>query len=131
MSRRIDQIQDIFIPVLCLVDKTGCLQFYGNAPFPFQLHVVQELFLHLPLGNQAGLFNDPVRQSRFSMVDVGNNAEIPNVFLIFAHRFLSLFCKFLSILLETHSEFKTLPHYRSISPVNPKKETVRFPPAVF
>ena len=51
-------------------DKPRRLQLDGDSTLPFQLHIVQELLTHFPLGNQACLFNDPVCQSRFPVIDM-------------------------------------------------------------
>ena len=70
-------------------DKPRRLQFDGDSTLPFQLHIVQELLTHFPLGNQACLFNDPVCQSRFPVIDMCDDTEVSNVFLIIFHVCLS------------------------------------------
>ena len=47
MSGSVDQVKNIFLPVLCLIYGTHCLRFDGNASLPLQVHVVQDLLLHL------------------------------------------------------------------------------------
>jgi len=63
MPRGVNQIKDIIMTVLGLVKKPRGLQLDGDAPFPFQIHIVQILFLHVSMGNQPSVFNNPVRQS--------------------------------------------------------------------
>ena len=41
--------------------------------------VVQKLVGHIPQGNRLGLFQNPVRQGGFAVVDVGDNAEVSNL----------------------------------------------------
>ena len=45
-------------------------------PLPLQIHVVQELVLHVAVGHRAGVLQEPVRQRRLAVVDVGDDAEI-------------------------------------------------------
>ena len=77
MPRRIDQIENVFFSVSCLVDRAHRLGLDGDAPLPLQIHVVQHLGLHLPAGQKPGLLDDPVRQCGFPMVYMGNNTKIP------------------------------------------------------
>ena len=62
MSRGINKVEDILLPVICLVHCPDCLGFDRNASFPFQIHIVQHLGLHLPAGQKTGHLYDPVRQ---------------------------------------------------------------------
>ena len=82
MSRRVNQVENVFLPVLCLVDCADCLCLDCDSSFPFQIHIIQYLGLHLPACQKSGIFNDPVRKRRLPMVDMGNDAEIPYMFLI-------------------------------------------------
>ncbi len=81
MARRVDQIKYILFPVFRLIYDTDCLRFYRDPPLALQFHIVKHLRLHLPLGQQSGLFYDPVRKRRFPVVNVGNNAKISYIFL--------------------------------------------------
>ena len=87
MARRIDQVQDILLPVLRLVDGAHRLGFDGDPPLPFQVHVIQHLLLHLPAGKQSRLLDDPVRQGGFPVVDMGNDTKISDSALIYGHAF--------------------------------------------
>ena len=40
MSRRVDQIEDIFLSILCLVDNTHSLCLDRNASLPLKIHIV-------------------------------------------------------------------------------------------
>ena len=86
VAGRINQVENILFPVFGLVYGTYSLGFDGNAPLPFQIHIIQHLFLHFPAGQKAGLFNDPVRQCRFSVINMGNNTDIPDFTLIYRHK---------------------------------------------
>ena len=84
MSWCIDQIENIFLSIFRLVDRPHSLCLDRNPTLPFQLHVVQNLGLHLTAGQKSGHFNNPVCQCGFSMVDMCNNTKIPNIFLLYS-----------------------------------------------
>ena len=81
MTRCVNQVIFIFLPVLCMVNQTHCLRFDGNTAFTFQIHVVQYLLLHLAVGEQSRFLYKPVRQSRFAMINMCYNTKIPYIFL--------------------------------------------------
>ena len=62
MAGCIYQIKNIFIAILGIVDNTHRLCLNRNTAFPLQFHIVQNLSLHLPAGQQPCLLYDPVRQ---------------------------------------------------------------------
>ena len=48
----------------------------------FQFHVVENLVLHFSLGDGAGVFQHPVGQRAFAVVNVGDDAKVANVLAI-------------------------------------------------
>ena len=80
----VDHVQDVFLPVP-LINHADGVGLDGNAAFPFQVHVVQQLVRHLVLGNGLGQFDKAVGQGGFSVVDMGDNAEISDV-VVLRHR---------------------------------------------
>ena len=82
MTRSINQIECIFFPVFCLVDNPDGLGLDGYASFPFKLHIVQNLILHLTLGEKSGLLNDSVCQGRLAVIYVCDDTKIPDFTLI-------------------------------------------------
>ena len=50
----------------------------GDAAFALDVHPVQVLGLHVPLLDDTGQLQHPVRQGGFPMVDVGDDAEVPD-----------------------------------------------------
>jgi len=48
----------------------------GDAALALQVHVVQDLGLHLPPGHRAGQFQQTVAQRRLAVVDVGDDREV-------------------------------------------------------
>jgi hypothetical protein len=72
----VDQVEDVRLPVGRLVLHAGGLELDGDAALALQLHVVEELLLHVARGDGAGVLQQPVGQGRFAVVDVGNDAEV-------------------------------------------------------
>ena len=85
VSRGIDQVKNIFLPVFCTINGTDCLGFDGDPTLPFQFHVVQHLLLHLSLGEKASHLNDRVSRCGFSMVDMRDNTKISDFTLVHCH----------------------------------------------
>ena len=54
-----------------------------DASLAFQFHVVQQLILHLTLLHGSGMFQQPVGQRAFAVVDVGDDAKIPNLVQVY------------------------------------------------
>ena len=76
VARGVDQVQGIGPAVLRLVVQADGPGLDGDAPLPLQIHVVQQLGLHLPLGDGVTQLNEPVRQRGFSVVDVGDDGKV-------------------------------------------------------
>ena len=76
MTRCIDEVEHVLLSIGRLVVHAGGLELDRDPPFPLQLHVVEELLLHIPIGHRAGVLQQTVGQRRLAMVDVGNDAEI-------------------------------------------------------
>ena len=78
MSRGVNQVQNIFLPILRLIYGADCLGLDGNPPLPLQVHIVENLGLHLPACEKSRVFDDAVRQSGLAVIYMGNNAKIPD-----------------------------------------------------
>ena len=78
MAGGVDQIEDVVLPVLGGVHQGDRVGLDGDAPFPFQVHVVQQLVFHLPQRHRLGQLQNPVGQGGLAVVNVGHNAEIAN-----------------------------------------------------
>ncbi len=88
MAGRINQVKDIFVAIFGLIDDAYRLGFNGNTPFPFQIHIIKHLGLHLPAGQKSCLLYNPVRQGGLAMVYMGNNTKIPDSALIYGFHIL-------------------------------------------
>jgi len=51
------------------------MRFNRNAPFPFKIHVIQHLVMY-NFRQGPGALEHPIRQGRFAMVDVCDDAKI-------------------------------------------------------
>lgn len=47
---------------------------------PLQIHIVQGLRLQVPVSNGSCRLQEPIRQGAFAVINVGDDAEIPNLF---------------------------------------------------
>ena len=83
MSRRVNQVEDIGLPVLGSIIELDGIKLNGDTALPLQVHAVQELGLHFPAGNRLSRLQNPVSQGWFPVVDVGNDGEIANLLLSF------------------------------------------------
>ena len=72
----IDQVERVELTISGLELHARGLQLDGDAPLPLEVHVVQELRLHVPVRHRAGVLQQAIGQGRFPVVDVGNDAEI-------------------------------------------------------
>ena len=82
VTRRVDQVQGIRLPILCRVENADGAGFDGDATLPLQIHVVQQLVFHLPLRHSVALLQQAIRQRGFAMIDVGNDGKITNMRLV-------------------------------------------------
>ena len=76
---RVDQIELVRLTVLGQVKHGDRMCLDGNAPLAFQVHRIEQLLLHLAIGNRAGTMEQTVGKGGLPMVDVGDDAEISYV----------------------------------------------------
>jgi hypothetical protein len=75
----IDQIEHKLLSIFGFVGHLDGVAFDGDSPLPFEVHIIQSLVLHLALSNGSSGLEQPIGQGAFTVVDVGDNAEISNV----------------------------------------------------
>jgi hypothetical protein len=56
------------------------MAFNGNTTFAFNIHIIQYLILFFTFGNGMRVFKKTVGKGTFTVVDMGDNAEIADVF---------------------------------------------------
>ncbi len=79
MARRVDQVQGIAPAVLRAVGKRDDLALDRDPPLPLDIHVVEDLVLEIAVVHDAGVLDQPVGKRRLPVVDMGDNAEIPDM----------------------------------------------------
>ncbi len=61
VSWRVNEVQRVGLPILGIVFQGHRVGLDGDAPFPFEFHIVQDLGLHLPLGDRIGQLQQAIR----------------------------------------------------------------------
>ena len=92
MPRRINEVENIGLAIGVLVAHLNGVALDGDASFPFEVHVVQRLIFHVPFGDGFGELQEPVGQGALAVVNMGDDAEISDVFhaeLLMLHTCLS------------------------------------------
>ena len=82
MSRRVNQVELIHLPVACFVVERGGLRFDGDAALFFDVHGIKYLRTHFAQIQAAAVLDEAVGKRRFAVVDVGNDGEISDIFHI-------------------------------------------------
>jgi site-specific DNA-adenine methylase len=59
--------------------------FDRNAPLPLKLHVVKHLCFKLTFFNRTGVFQQPVGQRTFAVIDVSNDRKVANMLAVERH----------------------------------------------
>jgi len=80
VPRGVDQVERVSLSVAGRVLHLDGMALDGDALFAFEVHVIEHLRLHFALVQRVGLFQQPVGERRFAVVDMGYDAEIADVF---------------------------------------------------
>ena len=76
MAGSVDQIERVLLSFILIVHLDG-VTLNGNTTFPLQIHIVQQLVLHVTIGHSSGKLQQPVSQCALTVIDVCNDAEVP------------------------------------------------------
>ena len=79
MAWRINQVKNILLSLVFVFHLDG-VRFDRNPSLPFQIHIVQQLILLFSGSYCSGKVQQAIGKGAFAMVDVGDDAKIPNVF---------------------------------------------------
>ena len=82
VAGRVDQVQAVFVAVARGVMQANAFRFDGDAALALQVHRVEHLRAHFALGQRAGQLQQAVGQRGFAVVNVRDDAEIPDVLRI-------------------------------------------------
>ena len=83
VARGVDEVEGIGLAVQGIIVDGHRPGLDGDAPLPLQVHVVQELVLHLPFRHRVAQLQQPVSQRGFSVVDVGDDGKVSNLALVY------------------------------------------------
>ena len=76
VAGRVHQVELIDLAVLGLVVEAHGLRLDGDAALALDVHRVEDLLLHVAVGDVAAQLDEPIRQGRLSVVDVGDDGEV-------------------------------------------------------
>ena len=79
MAGRVHQVELVGLAIIGGVVEAHGLRLDGDAPLALDIHVVEQLFLHLPLGQPAGELDQPVGERALPVVDVGDDGKIADL----------------------------------------------------
>ena len=79
MARRVDQVEHVGLTVLCAVFDAHGVGLDRDAALALDIHGVEQLFLHVPVGHRIGGLNEPVGKGGFPVVDMGDDGEIADL----------------------------------------------------
>jgi hypothetical protein len=85
MAGSVNEVKLVVLAVQRRVGDSYRLAFYGDAPFPLNVHVVENLILKITVVNELRLLDKPVRQRRFAVVNMRDYAKITYEFS-FSHK---------------------------------------------
>ena len=84
MAWGVDQVKLVVLAVFGVIAQRHCMRLNGNASLPLQVHIIENLLLHIPLLHRAGQLQQSVRQSGLAVVNVGNDGKIANVLFLYS-----------------------------------------------
>ena len=79
VPRGVDEVELVFLAVVGLIAHAHGLAFDRDAALALDVHRVEELSLHIALGDGARHLEDAVGKRRFPVVDMGDNGEVPDM----------------------------------------------------
>ncbi len=78
VARSVDQVQDI-VGAVEVPGQPHVLGLDGDATLALDVHPVEVLGAHIPVRHDTGELQHPIRQRGLAVVDVGDDAEVPNL----------------------------------------------------
>ena len=73
---RVDQVQDVLLPVVGLVGQPDGVRLDRDAALALEVHAVEDLRLHLTRLERPGDLEKPVGERRLAVIDVGDDGEV-------------------------------------------------------
>ena len=79
MTGRIDKIELVDLAIPRLVVQGDALGLDSDPSLPLDIHGIEHLLVHLPRAQAATVLDEAIRQRGFTVVDMGNDREIPDI----------------------------------------------------
>ena len=79
VSRGVDKVQVVLLPILSLIRQGNGIAFDGYAAFTLDVHGVEDLIPELPFPHHTGVLDQAVGQSGLAVVNMGDDAEVADV----------------------------------------------------
>jgi hypothetical protein len=76
VTRRVDQVERVVFSVLRLVLQRHGPRLDRDAALLLELHVVEHLLVHVARGDRPAALEDPVREGRLPVINVGDDREV-------------------------------------------------------
>ena len=76
MTGRINQVEDLGLPIRRGLGQTHRARLHGNTALPLDIHIIEHLFNHLTVSNRAGQRQDSISECRLTVIDVRDNGEV-------------------------------------------------------
>ena len=76
MARSVDKVQGVGLAVQGRVFQGYRVGLDGDATLPLQVHVIQDLGLHIAPRHRLGQFQQAIGQRGFAMINVRDDGEI-------------------------------------------------------
>ena len=80
VARRVDEVEDVILAVLCAVGQGDGLALDRDPPLALDVHVVEDLIPEVARVGDPCVLDQAVGEGRFAVVDVGDDAEVADVF---------------------------------------------------
>lgn len=77
MAGSINQIERILFSLIGIIHLDS-MALNGNTTLPLQVHIIQQLILHIAISHGAGKLQEAISQRTLTVVYVRNDAEIPD-----------------------------------------------------
>ena len=87
VARGVDEVELVGLSVVCRVHDAHGLRLDGDAALALDVHGVEELLCHVALCHGARLLQDAVCDGGLTVVDVGDDGEVPDVLGIHGYLF--------------------------------------------
>ena len=76
MARRVDKVELVRFTIVCRVIHAHGLALDRDAALAFDVHRIEQLFLHIACRHGSRLFENPVGEGRFDVIDMRDNREV-------------------------------------------------------